>query len=117
MSGLPLCTLLGGNHQDDILLYRAISQGTPQEMAQLIQKYKSMVCLFPFYRKLVAIFKGHWRGHVLHLTFSWSPRTKALWFRMKPFRSENKKKKKICLNWQKSDSFHIYILQSIQINL
>ena len=91
MSGLPLCTLLGGNHQDDILLYRAISQGTPQEMAQLIQKYKSMVCLFPFYRKLVAIFKGHWGGHVLHLTFSWSPRTKALWFRMKPFRSENKK--------------------------
>lgn len=42
VSGLPLCTLLGGNHQDDILLYRAISQGTPQEMAALIQKYKAM---------------------------------------------------------------------------
>ena len=24
VSGLPLCDLLGGNHQDDILLYRAI---------------------------------------------------------------------------------------------
>ena len=42
---MPLCTLLGGNHQDDILLYRAISQGTPHEMAALVQKYKSMVCI------------------------------------------------------------------------
>ena len=39
----------------------------------------------------------------------------ALWSRMKPFRSENKKIK-ICPNWQKLDSFHIYILQSIQNN-
>ena len=42
---MPLCTLLGGNHQDDILLYRAISQGTPKEMAALVQKYKTMVCI------------------------------------------------------------------------
>ena len=42
---MPLCTLLGGNHQDDILLYRAISQGTPKEMSALVQKYKTMVCI------------------------------------------------------------------------
>ena len=42
MSGLPLCTLLGGNHQNDILLYRAISQGTPKEMKDLVEKYKAM---------------------------------------------------------------------------
>ena len=45
VSGMPLCTLLGGNHQDDILLYRAISQGTPKEMSALVQKYKTMVCI------------------------------------------------------------------------
>ena len=42
VSGLPLCTLLGGNHQNDILLYRAISQGTPKEMKDLVEKYKAM---------------------------------------------------------------------------
>ena len=43
VSRLPLCDLLGGNHQNDILLYRAISQGTPDEMATLIKKYKEKV--------------------------------------------------------------------------
>jgi hypothetical protein len=42
---LPVCTLLGGNQQDDILLYRAISQGTPEEMTKLVQKYKKQVLL------------------------------------------------------------------------
>ena len=32
-SGQPVCTLLGGRFGDRIALYRAISQGTPEEMA------------------------------------------------------------------------------------
>ena len=39
----------------------------------------------------------------------------ALWSRMKPFRSENKNIQ-FCPNCQNSDSFHVCILQSIQIN-
>jgi len=42
VSGLPLCVLLGGAHQDSVLLYRAISQGTPEEMVALVSKYKQM---------------------------------------------------------------------------
>ena len=43
VSGLPVVTLLGGCQQDSILLYRAISQGTPDEMAALVSKYKKQV--------------------------------------------------------------------------
>jgi len=37
---LPLCTLLGGRFGDDYGLYRAISQGTPEEMAQSVRAYR-----------------------------------------------------------------------------
>ena len=41
VSGLPINTLMGGNfHPEGIPLYRAISQGTPEEMASTIRKYK-----------------------------------------------------------------------------
>lgn len=40
MSGLPLCTLLGGNYTDEVQLSRTISQSTPQDMADHIQAYK-----------------------------------------------------------------------------
>ena len=43
VSGLPVVTLLGGCQQESILLYRAISQGTPNEMAALVSKYKRQV--------------------------------------------------------------------------
>ena len=32
-AGLPVCTLLGGRYGDDFVLYRAISQESPEEMA------------------------------------------------------------------------------------
>lgn len=41
VSNVPVSTLLGGRCQDDILLYRAISQGSPEEMAKLVKKYKN----------------------------------------------------------------------------
>jgi len=43
VSGVPVVTLLGGCQQESILLYRAISQGTPNEMAALVSKYKRQV--------------------------------------------------------------------------
>ncbi len=39
--GLPVCTLLGGRYGDDFHLYRAISQGTPEEMAASVTKYRA----------------------------------------------------------------------------
>jgi cis-L-3-hydroxyproline dehydratase len=39
-TGLPVYTLLGGSQQDDIVLYRAISQLPPEEMARNIAGYR-----------------------------------------------------------------------------
>ncbi|HEX5475208.1 MAG TPA: cis-3-hydroxy-L-proline dehydratase [Vicinamibacterales bacterium] len=39
-AGLPVATLLGGRH-DDVHLYRAISQGTPEQMATDVAKYRA----------------------------------------------------------------------------
>ncbi len=41
LTGLPLWKLLGGAAQDDIRLYRAISQDTPQGMADSVTRYRS----------------------------------------------------------------------------
>ena len=38
--GLPVCELLGGRYGDDFVLYRAISQGTPEAMAASVQAYR-----------------------------------------------------------------------------
>lgn len=67
---MPVCTLLGGHFQDDILLYRAISQGSPSEMADLVRKYKTMVHFCYLMMKahvyllswlILAIFQGYTR--------------------------------------------------------
>lgn len=39
VSGLPVCELLGGRFNDSYQLYRAISQGSPDEMAANVEKY------------------------------------------------------------------------------
>ena len=39
-SGLPVVKLLGGRFGDDITLYRAISQESPEEMAAKVSKYR-----------------------------------------------------------------------------
>ena len=39
-AGLPVCTLLGGRSGEDVLLYRAISQRPPAEMAQNVAGYR-----------------------------------------------------------------------------
>lgn len=39
-SGVPVSTLLGGTHGDDFVLYRAISQRSPQEMADNVAMYR-----------------------------------------------------------------------------
>ncbi len=39
-AGLPVCELLGGRFGDDFVLYRAISQGTPDEMAASVKRYR-----------------------------------------------------------------------------
>ena len=39
-SGQPVCTLLGGRYGDDFVLYRAISQGSPDEMAENVAGYR-----------------------------------------------------------------------------
>ena len=38
--GAPVCTLLGGRFGDRVALYRAISQGTPREMADRVAGYR-----------------------------------------------------------------------------
>lgn len=40
-SGLPVCRLLGGRYGEDVTLYRAISQESPQEMAEKVGKYRA----------------------------------------------------------------------------
>jgi L-alanine-DL-glutamate epimerase-like enolase superfamily enzyme len=40
-AGLPVCTLLGGRYGDDFVLYRAISQQSPDEMATNVAGYRS----------------------------------------------------------------------------
>jgi L-alanine-DL-glutamate epimerase-like enolase superfamily enzyme len=40
-AGLPVTVLLGGRYGDDFPLYRAISQDTPEAMAQSIARYRS----------------------------------------------------------------------------
>jgi L-alanine-DL-glutamate epimerase-like enolase superfamily enzyme len=41
MAGLPVCTLLGGRSGNDITLYRAISQESPEAMAEKVAKYRA----------------------------------------------------------------------------
>ena len=40
VSGVPVCTLLGGRYGEDFVLYRAISQQTPDEMAEKVAGYR-----------------------------------------------------------------------------
>lgn len=39
VANLPVCELLGGRFGEEFQLYRAISQGEPEEMAQSVDKY------------------------------------------------------------------------------
>lgn len=39
-TGVPVCTLLGGRYVKDFPLYRAISQGSPQEMADDVFRFR-----------------------------------------------------------------------------
>ena len=39
--GKPVATLLGGRRVEDYPLYRAISQGTPEQMAEAVARYRS----------------------------------------------------------------------------
>ena len=41
VSGLPVCTLLGGRYGEDFVLYRAISQESPEAMAARVAGYRS----------------------------------------------------------------------------
>jgi cis-L-3-hydroxyproline dehydratase len=40
-AGLPVCALLGGRYGDDFVLYRAISQGPPEAMAERVAAYRA----------------------------------------------------------------------------
>ncbi|MEQ8262944.1 cis-3-hydroxy-L-proline dehydratase [Pseudohaliea sp.] len=40
VAGLPVCQLLGGRFGEDVLLYRAISQRSPAEMAENVRQYR-----------------------------------------------------------------------------
>ena len=40
-TGQPLCTLLGGRDGDDVVLYRAISQEAPEQMAARVADYRA----------------------------------------------------------------------------
>lgn len=40
-SGLPVCELLGGRYGDDVPLYRAISQESPEQMAAKVAGYRA----------------------------------------------------------------------------
>ncbi len=40
VSGLPVCSLLGGRYGDDFVLYRAISQENPDQMAAKVSDYR-----------------------------------------------------------------------------
>lgn len=39
-AGLPVCSLLGGRYGDDVILYRAISQQPPAQMAANVKAYR-----------------------------------------------------------------------------
>lgn len=41
LTGQPVCTLLGGRYGEDFVLYRAISQQSPDEMAEKVARYRS----------------------------------------------------------------------------
>jgi L-alanine-DL-glutamate epimerase-like enolase superfamily enzyme len=41
VTGLPVCTLLGGRYGDAVRLYRAISQESPEEMAEKVARYRA----------------------------------------------------------------------------
>ncbi len=41
VTGQPVCILLGGRYGDDVALYRAISQESPEAMAQLVAGYRA----------------------------------------------------------------------------
>jgi L-alanine-DL-glutamate epimerase-like enolase superfamily enzyme len=41
VAGLPVCTLLGGRYGEDFVLYRAISQESPDKMAAKVAGYRS----------------------------------------------------------------------------
>jgi L-alanine-DL-glutamate epimerase-like enolase superfamily enzyme len=40
-AGLPVCTLLGGRYGEDFILYRAISQESPEAMARRVAGYRA----------------------------------------------------------------------------
>ncbi|MDG1168430.1 MAG: mandelate racemase/muconate lactonizing enzyme family protein, partial [Sulfitobacter sp.] len=40
-SGQPICELLGGRQAEDLILYRAISQRSPDEMATNVAEYRA----------------------------------------------------------------------------
>ena len=40
VTGMPVCELLGARYEDDFVLYRAISQQSPEEMAQNVKGYR-----------------------------------------------------------------------------
>ena len=40
-TGLPVCELLGGRYGNDVHLYRAISQESPEEMAAKVESYRA----------------------------------------------------------------------------
>ena len=40
VAGQPVCNLLGGRHGDSVILYRAISQASPEEMAKSVSGYR-----------------------------------------------------------------------------
>lgn len=40
-TGLPVCVLLGGRYSEDVTLYRAISQESPEAMAAKVSDYRS----------------------------------------------------------------------------
>lgn len=40
VAGVPVCTLLGGRWGDDFVLYRAISQQSPEQMAENVAAYR-----------------------------------------------------------------------------
>jgi cis-L-3-hydroxyproline dehydratase len=41
VTGQPVCTLLGGRYGEDFILYRAISQQSPDEMAEKVAGYRN----------------------------------------------------------------------------
>jgi len=53
VSGLPICTLLGGRYVEDYPLYRAISQHSAEEMANDVARFRS-----EGYRRQCHIWRG-----------------------------------------------------------